>query len=612
MNLVIPVTAANQTIQTTNLYGHELKTYGSVINSYLNRKSDGNYERVEWIEDKGQVLVETRSASFDLISQKLLDKELEKFGYVCFGKQYNYVIYGRNNMSFNLNYEICRVVKYDKSWNKIKSCSIKTSSSGEFPIEVSTIFSAGSCKAVEYGDYLYILTCKEAFPSADGLRHQSSLYLVVKVTDMSFDPTRSGMTQYSEYGLSSHSFNEFIEIDNNKIVVAQHGDAYPRSVVLSKFQTDATKGKYNTYKWHGSNVYSNRVGPINNNLYNIPGTIGDNTTGVTLGDFVVTDTAYLTAGTLKKDDNSSQVVIWSIPKNFTSSTKATTKIFATVQYNSIKRNPTPYLIKLNKKYNGYEYCLLWNEGEKKMSSDNSDCVLKYVFVDSNGKTSDTVHTVEGLPLSSCKPIQVNDMLVWYTTYKSDAQMRILSLVDIIEPFVDVREGTWYSSAVRFVYENKYFCGTSSFTFSPNDDMTRAMVVTVLWRLTGSPTDGLDEVELPFDDIKTNSYYYTPVKWAYANGITAGTSAHEFSPNGVVTREQAVTFFWRMADSPEVGLDILDKYDDKDKISGWADNAMAWAISNGVVSGTSATTLSPTDESTRSQFAVILMKYCNLQ
>ena len=165
-------------------------------------------------------------------------------------------------------------------------------------------------------------------------------------------------------------------------------------------------------------------------------------------------------------------------------------------------------------------------------------------------------------------------------------------------FTDVPESAYYYDAVYWAVENGVTNGTSASTFSPNASCTRAQMVTFLWRAHGSPkATGAN----PFTDVSTSDYYYDAVLWAVANGVTNGTSATTFSPDAPVTRAQAVTFQWRAAGSPVVsGSSFGDVASD----AYYAD-AVAWAASEGVTSGTSATTFSPDNDCTRGQIVTFL-------
>lgn len=176
------------------------------------------------------------------------------------------------------------------------------------------------------------------------------------------------------------------------------------------------------------------------------------------------------------------------------------------------------------------------------------------------------------------------------------------------PFSDVANDSWYRTAVDFVYDRKLMSGTSATAFGPDANMTRAMLVTVLYSMEGKPTV---TAKLPFSDVAADSWYCKPVSWAYANGIVSGTSATTFSPDSNITREQMVAIFSKYANAKGLKTPAaasIDDYADANTVSAYARNALSWAVGNGIISGTSASTLSPAGSATRAQCAVILYRF----
>lgn len=167
-------------------------------------------------------------------------------------------------------------------------------------------------------------------------------------------------------------------------------------------------------------------------------------------------------------------------------------------------------------------------------------------------------------------------------------------------FTDVSEDAYYADAVLWAVANGVTNGTSATTFSPDMAVSRAQMVTFLWRAHGSPeATGTN----PFTDVSTSDYYYDAVLWAVANGVTNGTSATTFSPDMAVTRAQAVTFQWRAAGSPVVsGSSFGDVAADAYYV-----NAVTWAVANGITNGTSGTTFSPDVVVSRAQAVTFLWR-----
>ena len=178
-------------------------------------------------------------------------------------------------------------------------------------------------------------------------------------------------------------------------------------------------------------------------------------------------------------------------------------------------------------------------------------------------------------------------------------------------FTDVLEGAWYYDAVKYVKEKGLFNGTSATTFSPNRTMTRAMLVTVLHRLDGTAANASG---VSFSDVPAGQYYTNAVAWAASNGIVSGYSKTVFGPDNSITREQLAAVLYRYTKSK--GYDMsktadLSVYTDAGTVSGFASDAMSWAVGNGLINGTSATILSPKGTATRAQVATILMRFAQL-
>ena len=173
-------------------------------------------------------------------------------------------------------------------------------------------------------------------------------------------------------------------------------------------------------------------------------------------------------------------------------------------------------------------------------------------------------------------------------------------------FSDVPNGVWYEDAVDYVYAHGIMNGTSATTFSPDSPMTRAMLVTVLYRIAGSPTvaDGTT-----FTDVPSNVYYTTPVAWAGANGIVTGYGDGRFGPDDPVSRAQIAAILWRYADSPdaEAGRDFADER----SIPAYASAAVDWARANGIVSGVGGNRFDPQGNANRAQVATILRNYLTM-
>lgn len=176
------------------------------------------------------------------------------------------------------------------------------------------------------------------------------------------------------------------------------------------------------------------------------------------------------------------------------------------------------------------------------------------------------------------------------------------------PFADVAPASWYHDAVQYVYENGMMNGTSDTLFSPDATVTRAMIVTILYRLENAPAAAASG----FTDVAAGMYYADAVGWATANGIVNGVSETRFAPDDPITREQLAAILYRYAQFK--GYDVtgsadLGAYTDAAQISAYAAAAMQWANAEGLINGDSATTINPQGNATRAEAATILMRFC---
>lgn len=179
------------------------------------------------------------------------------------------------------------------------------------------------------------------------------------------------------------------------------------------------------------------------------------------------------------------------------------------------------------------------------------------------------------------------------------------------PFTDVVAGTWYYGAAAYAYNNGLFADMTPTTFAPNATMTRAMLVSVLWRLAGAPAPKAPNT---FVDVPDGAWYTDAVTWAAENGVVSGIGGSRFDPSGFVTREQTAEILYNYAHSK--GYDVsaradLTAFPDAASVSGWAEEALSWANAAGLINGTvrdGQTILNPQGSASRAQVAMILMNY----
>ena len=176
----------------------------------------------------------------------------------------------------------------------------------------------------------------------------------------------------------------------------------------------------------------------------------------------------------------------------------------------------------------------------------------------------------------------------------------------VSGFSDVPQTSWFADAVKYVSENKLMNGTSTTAFSPNGNMSRAMLATVLYRMSGETA----EADSSFGDVSFSAYYAAAVNWASSKGIVNGTGADAFSPNASITREQLAAMLYRYAAEPSVSAD-LSAYTDAVSISPYAEKAVEWCVAEGILTGRTASTLAPQDTATRAECAAMLQRFAAL-
>ena len=179
------------------------------------------------------------------------------------------------------------------------------------------------------------------------------------------------------------------------------------------------------------------------------------------------------------------------------------------------------------------------------------------------------------------------------------------------PVTAVSPSDWFYDAVKFVYENGLMDGVEGNLFAPNATLNRAMAVTILYRLEGSPDLDGENLGYPFADVDGNAWYSDAVYWARRNGIVDGVENNHFDPTGSLTREQMATVLYRYAQYK--GADVsasgdLSGFADSANVSSWAADAVKWAVGTGLVNGVEGNALAPQGTSTRAQAATVLMRF----
>ena len=178
----------------------------------------------------------------------------------------------------------------------------------------------------------------------------------------------------------------------------------------------------------------------------------------------------------------------------------------------------------------------------------------------------------------------------------------------VNPFTDISEKDWFYGDVMFVYENGLMLGTSKTLFSPHGTAMRGMMVTILWRMEGSP---VPKGKNSFTDVEAGKWYADAITWTAENGIFAGYGKDKFGPDDPIAREQLAAIFYRYADYKGYDLTVkgdLDKFKDADKITDYAKTAMQWAVGSGLVKEKSGNLLDPQGTATRAEIAAMLHRF----
>ena len=181
----------------------------------------------------------------------------------------------------------------------------------------------------------------------------------------------------------------------------------------------------------------------------------------------------------------------------------------------------------------------------------------------------------------------------------------------LEPFTDVYTDDWFADSVSGIVETGLMTGSSATTFSPGDNLSRAMAITTLYRMAGSPET---EYKYVFEDVPDNQWYSAAITWAYNNHIIEGYGYERFGVNLDISRQQLAAMLYRYVEYKGLdhsGIDDLSGFADRAQVSDWAKAPMGWAVANGLINGTDAVTLMPAGVTSRAQCAAILLRFMDV-
>ena len=284
-----------------------------------------------------------------------------------------YILTGANNTEKDDTREVYQVSRYSKDWKSQGSC-------GLFGANTTYPFDAGSARITSYGKYLFVRTCHEMYNG-----HQANVTFSVDTSKMSIVDSFTGVSN-TNLGYVSHSFNQFIQIDNGTLLGCDHGDAYPRAIAVLQYVTNISNGSF------VPDYFSTPCKEID--LMTFPGSTGNNYTGASLGAFEYSDSSYLAAGNYDADNNSRNVFISSVSK---SGVTPVVRYFSNYSGTSDSAS-TPHLVKTGSN----SFVLLWS----------SNGYVYYTAIDGTGQQVGSTYKMAG-NLSDCVPSIINGKLIWY-------------------------------------------------------------------------------------------------------------------------------------------------------------------------------------------------------
>ena len=373
---------------------HNYSRSASPIGSYLVDIGNGNMMRVQFDYDSSNIYVEYYDSQYNVTGVRQLAPELPIYGGFYSGSDAYYIVTGQKNEEESDTVECYRITKYDKNWNRIGSA-------GLYDCNTFLPFRAGCVRMTEADGYLFVRTSHQMYLSSDGLRHQANVTIQFDENKLVITDSYTDVMN-SKYGYVSHSFNQFIKTEGNHLVAVDHGDAYPRSIILTEYQTDFTNGQFIS----NMNYWKNPC--KSTDLFEFTGEIGDNATGASVGGFEVTDSAYLVAANSINQEDTSDDRSRHDYRNVCIVGKSKRDGHTFVNWLTNLEGDlsatTPYLVKINDN----KYLVMWSYQKRSVGA------IDYTYIDADGSQISPVYTMNGM-LSDCEPVYINDTVVWYTS-----------------------------------------------------------------------------------------------------------------------------------------------------------------------------------------------------
>ena len=554
----------------SNVNSQDYLVWSETVKSYLTQSDSQTIMRVQGNTSTG-ILVEYYDMSYNLLSTKIVAKELPIFGGFYETASNYYIISGQENLSQSAATEVVRVTKYDKSWKKIGIASLS---------DCNTVspFYAGSLRVVQYGNYLIVRTSHTMYKTADGYNHQANMTFQVDtaaapmtITDKQYPVCNIGMGGYV-----SHSFNQFIDLEGNKLVAVDHGDAYPRSIVLIKYSKDVSTGQFNS-------------SCTNTDIITFPGTIGDNATGASVGAFEISGTSYLIAGNSGAQDAeyaykpTRNVYVASVSKT----TSAVTMNWITDFSEGTTTTTTPQMVKIA----ADSYLLMWSQEDK----------VSYTQINGSGARVGPIYSFTG-ELSDCVPIVTAGKIIWYTWTDETMKFYEINTANLAVNNVEtINNGhTYVNTGVVDGYAH-LVCSKCQAT----DNILVPTSINLGWNKTGGSTfygdfsqtlnvgEKLYFYQGYFSTTPTGANPELKVTVSNTNVITYTESGHVFNMVGKGTSKIRVESKYNPDCYYEYTIKVLDPNDPTPDVSyrthvqdvGWQDYQ-----SNGAMSGTSGQSL----------------------
>lgn len=421
-------------LASSNLNKHNylnFTAHGLEVSSHLFQNDDGTLTRVEYIGGKG-VVVEEYTADYQFLRQKeLIKPELPIYGGFHATKDNYFLAFGQKNPNNDNNVEVIRFVKYNKNWERLGDARL-------YGINTNEPFIFSSVRMVDHEGVLYVRTGHNMYNG-----HQANMAFSINIADMKF------INQFYTLGgpsIASHSLNQFITMDEPYLITADHGDAYPRGILLARHVKGGDKNTYFTSQKSAQTITALKVGGAEGSTSNV--------TGASVTGLEASDTSYLvvgrsvdpTPGASYNPNGILNIYVSSTPKdNFTNEAVKVHWItdFKYIEYTDANGDPqktpeasitNPQLVKLN----GNEMILMWSQTTT-VVEDNKPVIengkiktttsLKSMLLNGNGEPISGIYSFEG-GLSDCEPILINGNLVWYYTYRSTPKFCILNPEDV--------------------------------------------------------------------------------------------------------------------------------------------------------------------------------------